>query len=118
LEERTVVEVCRHERQLTAQLLDGVAGLPRLRVYGPKALAERVGVVSLTIEGMDPQELAAVLDDSFGIETRAGLHCAPGAHRCLGTFAGGGTLRLSPGAFNTAAEIDAAVCALRQLATA
>ncbi|HUE17443.1 MAG TPA: aminotransferase class V-fold PLP-dependent enzyme [Planctomycetaceae bacterium] len=118
LEERTVVEVCRHERQLTAQLLDGVAGLPRLRVYGPKSLAERVGVVSLTIEGMDPQELAAVLDDSFGIETRAGLHCAPGAHRCLGTFAGGGTLRLSPGALTTEAEIEAAVSALRQLATA
>jgi selenocysteine lyase/cysteine desulfurase len=103
---------------LTARLLDGVAGLPRLRVYGPKSVAERVGVVSLTIEGMDPQELAAVLDDSFGIETRAGLHCAPAAHRCLGTFAGGGTLRLSPGAFTTEAEIDAAVSALRQLATA
>jgi selenocysteine lyase/cysteine desulfurase len=118
LEERTVAEVCRHERQLTAQLLDALAGLPRLRIYGPKSIEERVGVVSVTLEGMDPQELAAVLDDSFGIETRPGLHCAPGAHRCLGTFAGGGTLRLSPGAFTTEAQIDAAASALRAVASA
>ena len=101
---------------LIARLLDGLAGLPRLHVYGPKSPEDRVAVVSLTIEGMDPQELAAILDDSFGIETRAGLHCAPGAHRCLGTFAGGGTLRLSPGPFTTEADIDAAVTALRELA--
>jgi len=65
-----------------------------------------------------PQELAAVLDDSFSIETRAGLHCAPGAHRSLGTFTSGGTLRLSPGAFTTNAEIDAAISALREIAVA
>jgi len=118
LEERTVAEVCRHERQLTARLLDALAGLPRLRIYGPKSIEDRVGVVSVTLDGMDPQELAAVLDDSFGIETRAGLHCAPGAHRRLGTFAGGGTLRLSPGAFTTEAEIAAAASALRAVASA
>jgi selenocysteine lyase/cysteine desulfurase len=118
LEERTVVTVSQHERQLTARLLDALTGLPRLRVYGPKSIDERVGVVSLTLEGMDPQELAAVLDDSFGIETRAGLHCAPGAHRCLGTFAGGGTLRISPGAFTTEADIDAVVDALRSITSA
>jgi selenocysteine lyase/cysteine desulfurase len=108
--------VYRHEQELTARLLDRLAGLPRLRVYGPKSMEDRVAVVSLSVAGMDPQELAAVLDDSFGIETRAGLHCAPGAHRCLGTFAAGGTLRLSPGAFTTDDEIDAAVLALRELA--
>ena len=78
LEERTVAEVCRNERELMARLLDGLAGLPRLRIHGPKSIDERVGVMSVTIEGMEPQELAAILDDSFGIETRAGLHCAPG----------------------------------------
>lgn len=118
LEERGVAEVCRHERAVTARLLERLAGLPRLRVYGPKSIEDRVGVVSVTIEDMDPQELAAVLDDSFGIESRAGLHCAPGAHRCLGTFAAGGTLRLSPGPFTTEGEIDAAASALREIATA
>ena len=42
--------------------------------------------MSLTLDGFEPQELATILDASFGIETRAGLHCAPGMHRCLGTF--------------------------------
>jgi selenocysteine lyase/cysteine desulfurase len=116
LEERGVTEVHRHEQELTARLLNGLGGLPRLRVYGPKSLEDRVAVVSLSVEGMEPQELAAVLDDSFGIETRAGLHCAPGAHHGLGTFASGGTLRLSPGAFTTNEEIDAVLDALRELA--
>jgi cysteine desulfurase/selenocysteine lyase len=118
LEERGVAEVSRHERQLTARLLEGLSGLPRLRIYGPKSIDERVAVVSILIEGLAPQELAAVLDDSFSIETRAGLHCAPGAHRSLGTFTSGGTLRLSPGAFTTNAEIDAAISALREIAVA
>ena len=118
LEERTVSEVWRHEHELTARLLEGLAGVPRLKVHGPRSPEARVGVVSITIHGMDVQELAAVLDDSFGIETRAGLHCAPGAHRCLGTFAGGGTLRLSPGPFTTDAQIDAAIAALKQIAAA
>jgi cysteine desulfurase / selenocysteine lyase len=118
LEERGVAEVSRHERQLTARLLEGLSGLPRLRIYGPKSIDERVAVVSISIEGLGPQELAAVLDDSFSIETRAGLHCAPGAHRSLGTVTSGGTLRLSPGAFTTNAEIDAAISALREIAVA
>ncbi len=116
LEKGGVTEVHRHEQGLTARLLEGLAGLPRLRVYGPKSLQDRVAVVSISVEGIDPQELAAVLDESFGIETRAGLHCAPGAHRCLGTFVAGGTLRLSPGALTTDNEIDAAVLAVRELA--
>jgi cysteine desulfurase / selenocysteine lyase len=90
--------------------------LPRLQVYGPRTHDERVGVVSVTVEGIEPQELAAVLDNSFGIETRAGLHCAPGVHRSIGTFAAGGTLRLSVGPFTTEIEIDAAAKALRELA--
>jgi selenocysteine lyase/cysteine desulfurase len=55
LEERSVAEVAQHERQLTTRLLEGLSGLPRLRVYGPKSTEDRVGVVSVTIEGMDPQ---------------------------------------------------------------
>jgi cysteine desulfurase / selenocysteine lyase len=116
LEEKTVAHVCRHERGLTARLIERLSGVPGVRVYGPGSVDDRVAVVSLTIEGVEPAELAAVLDDSFGIETRAGLHCAPGAHRCLGTFAGGGTARLSPGPFTTDADIDAAADALREIA--
>jgi len=116
LEERTIAQVSRHERALTASLIDALAGLPRLHVHGPKSIDERVGVLSVTVDGIEPQELAAILDDSFGIETRAGLHCAPGAHRCLGTFDRGGTLRLSPGPFTTEAHIAAAASALSEIA--
>ena len=66
-----------------------------------------MALVSLTIEGYDPQEVAAALDASFRIQVRAGLHCAPLVHRALGTFERGGTVRLSPGHFTTAEEIEA-----------
>lgn len=118
LQERTVAEVARHERDLTGRLLAGFAEIPGITVYGPSIDEPRVGVVSLNLDGCDPQELSAILDQSFGIEARAGLHCAPGAHRALGSFAVGGTLRLSVGPFTTDADIDAAIAALGQIAGA
>jgi selenocysteine lyase/cysteine desulfurase len=72
--------------------------------------------VSVGIEGSPSQEVAAILDQSFGIETRAGLHCAPGAHRAVGSFDAGGSVRLSIGPFTTAADVAAAIEALRQIA--
>jgi selenocysteine lyase/cysteine desulfurase len=84
-------------------------------VYGSRDPAERVGVVSIAIDGYDSQEAAAVLATSFGIQTRAGLHCAPLMHKTLGTAASGGTLRFSIGPFNTEDDIDAAIAAVRQM---
>ncbi len=81
-----------------------------------KLRAHRVGVVSISIAGYDPQEAAALLDASFGVQVRAGLHCAPLVHRALGTLANGGTVRFSLGAFNTAEDVDAAI-ALRIMTT-
>ena len=74
------------------------------------------GVVSLAIDGVDPQDVAAILDQTFGIEVRAGLHCAPGAHRAIGSFGTGGTVRFSVGPFTTADEIASAIDAVRQVA--
>jgi cysteine desulfurase/selenocysteine lyase len=116
IEERAVDEIRRHERALIEQLIAALAPLKGLRIYGPPSSNDRVGVVSLTLDGFEPQELGTILDGSFGIETRAGLHCAPGMHRCLGTFAEGGTVRLSVGPFTTAGEIEAAAAALTALA--
>ncbi len=76
IEKRGVHEISRHERELTEQLIAGLAPLKGLRIHGPRPAAERVGVVSVTLDGFEPHELATVLDSSFGIETRAGLHCA------------------------------------------
>jgi cysteine desulfurase/selenocysteine lyase len=116
IEERTVAELRPHERELTQQLLAALTGVKGLRVYGPQSPDDRVGVVSVTLDGFEPQELATTLDTSFGIETRAGLHCAPGLHRSLGTFEGGGTLRMSVGPFTTPVETEAAGAAFRALA--
>ncbi|MEX1096960.1 MAG: aminotransferase class V-fold PLP-dependent enzyme [Planctomycetales bacterium] len=115
LQEKSIAVLRAHEQELTARLLAGLAGLKGVEVPGPSAAAERVGVVSLSVPGFEPQVLAGVLDGNFGIETRAGLHCAPGAHRAIGTFEAGGTVRFSPGPFSTPADIDAAIAALREV---
>lgn len=113
--QRGISNVREHTLQLTTQLLGGLSKLPSVRVHGPRAAAERTGLVSLTIDGYDPQEAAAVLATAFGIEARAGLHCSPLMHKALGTAAGGGTLRLSLGPFSTAEHVDASLAALGQL---
>ena len=76
-----------------------------------------MALVSLTVEGYDPQEVAAVLDSAFRIQVRPGLHCAPLMHRALGTVDRGGTVRLSLGHFTTTEEIDAVLEALGELAS-
>lgn len=116
VEDRGIAALRADEQQLTGQLLDGLAGISGVTLYGPRAADVRTGVVSLSVAGYDPQEVAAILDAHYTIECRAGLHCAPRLHQALGTFAGGGTVRLSPGPFTTAAEIDAAIAAIRELA--
>ena len=66
-----------------------------------------VGALSLIVpEGLAPQDLGAILDTSFDIAVRPGLHCAPYIHRAIGTFPDG-TLRLSPGPFTTRDDIAA-----------
>lgn len=112
---RGIVSIQAHELALTTQLLNGLARNPHVRVHGPAPKEPRVGVVSLSLEDWAPLAVAEVLDERFGIAVRAGLHCAPGAHRAIGTFPAG-TVRISPGPFTTAAEIDACLEALQQIA--
>lgn len=92
------------ERLLAKAAAEGLAAIPGITLYGPSDPAARGGVLSFTSAGTDPSGLAFVLDRDFDIAVRAGLHCAPQAHRTLGTFPGG-TLRISPGWFNTPGEI-------------
>ncbi|NOX56785.1 MAG: aminotransferase class V-fold PLP-dependent enzyme [Planctomycetes bacterium] len=117
LMDRTVAAIHEHELRLTRRLLEGLAAIPGVELYGPPAPDRpRVGVVSFTLEGFEPQDLATILDESFGIQARAGLHCAPGAHRAIGTFEQGGTVRFSTSVFTTDADIDAALAAVRSIA--
>lgn len=93
------------EAGLVARLLEGLERIPQVTVYGPRDPARCAAVVSINIAGTDPAEVGEHLDEDYGILTRTGLHCAPLAHRTIGTFPAG-TVRLAPGYFNTATEVD------------
>ncbi len=108
---RGVDSIRGHELRLTARLLDALARDERITIHGPRAIDQRVAVVSVTARDVDVAQLGERLDRNHEIAVRTGLQCAPGAHRALGTFPLG-TLRISPGCFTTEAEIDAFVHAL------
>jgi cysteine desulfurase/selenocysteine lyase len=118
LRKRGLRAVVEHEMRLSARLLAGLRELPGVRVHGPLEAESRAGVVSITIEGFDPQEVAGMLDAARRIQVRAGLHCAPLMHRALGTLEQGGTVRFSIGPFNIEEHVDAAIDAVRELAAA
>jgi cysteine desulfurase family protein len=105
----------RREQALTRRLLEGLNAIPGARVYGPDPSEERAPIVSVTFAGLVPSEAGFLLEEGFGVQTRVGLHCAPAAHRTIGTFPQG-TVRFSPGFFTTEADIDAALASCRYLA--
>lgn len=117
LQGETIAAQHAHHTRLAARLLEGFASLDGVTIHGPQAAENRTSVVSITLDGFDPQELAVVLESGSRIQGRAGLHCAPRMHDALGTTAGGGTLRLSPGYRTTLEEIDAVVAVVQELAS-
>jgi len=104
-----------HERGLVDRFTTGAEEITGIEVYGPSDNRLRCGVVSFNVAGAVPSEVGLILDQSFGILCRTGLHCAPAAHRSIGTFPAG-TVRFSFGWFNTLAEVDASLAALRKIA--
>jgi len=104
-----------HELDLTRRLLAGLQGIPGVTVYGPRDAEHQVAVVSFNVAGRTPADVAQALDESYDIACRPGLHCAPAAHRTLGTLPVG-TVRFGLGAFNTAEEVALAVQAVAELA--
>ena len=116
--EETGIDALRaHELELTARFLEGLRTIPNLRLCGTEELSRRVGVISVDFTQADNAEAAFRLESEFGILTRCGLHCAPSAHKTLGTFPQG-TVRFSLGFSSTAADVDAALAALRAISEA
>jgi len=100
--------------QLTSQLIQELAEIDGIIIHSPVDPKLQAGVVSFTSLRYSISDLAWELDKA-DIACRMGMHCAPAAHKQLGTYEQGGTLRLSPGYFNTSAEIDSAVKLLKDL---
>jgi len=114
LKERGPENLLRHELKLTGRFLAGLKEIPRVRPVGRGDTRSRAPVVSLQIREGELAEAARALDSRWGIQARVGLHCAPLAHRALGTFPEG-TLRFSFGPENTEDEVDTCLEALETL---
>jgi cysteine desulfurase / selenocysteine lyase len=99
------------EMSLSKMLRDGLKKIKKIQLYGPEQAEERTSTLSFTISKMNPQLVASILDSAYDIAVRPGLHCAALAHRTLGTFPEG-TVRVSPGFFNTESEIDSLLQAI------
>ena len=107
------IRACEHARM--ERFYAGVCGVDGVTVYGDFRAPERAPVVALNIRGYDSGEVAEVLADRYDICVRAGAHCAPRLHRALGTEQQG-AVRFSFGYFNTDAEADAAIDAVKEIA--
>ena len=102
--EQGVAVIGAHERALVTYAIERLRELPQVTLHCPSDPALRGAVLSFTVGGRDSSAIAFELDQRFDIAVRAGLHCAPRAHRTLGTFPGG-TVRMSPGWFTTREDI-------------
>ena len=108
--------ILNHERLLTARCADALSAIPGVTVYAAPRLFCQAGVLSFQIEGMDCERVDETLGEQ-GIAVRAGLHCAPLAHRSAGTLESG-TVRASFSAFNHGGEVDQVAAAISRLARA
>ena len=105
------------EMHLTRRFLEGMAGIPGTILYGPQDAGQRTAVVSFNVRGISPSEIAFELDEQFAVLSRPGLHCAPAAHRTIGTFPEG-TVRFSFGHSTTEDEIRRGLEAVAHLSAA
>lgn len=110
----TVDAIREKDQRLTKHFLEGSRGIPGLRVYGGQDEKRQTSTVSFNIQGMSQSEIGFTLDEEYGIMCRVGLHCAPTAHRTIGTFPHG-TIRFGMGYFTSEQEIDTALAALEQV---
>ena len=104
-----------HEQKLIDKLIRALKQDHRFVLYGTTDISKKVGILSINVKGFKPAEIGAILDQSFDIAVRPGLHCAPFAHQMMGTFPDG-TVRISPGYFNTEEDIDQLLNALNKIA--
>lgn len=109
--ETGVDKIRKHEIMLMSHMLNGLAEIDNVEVYGTQNVEDRLGLVSFNIKGSNPYDVSFWLDEHAEIMVRAGLHCSPEAHRVLGTLETG-AIRASVGYFNT---IEDVICLLEAI---
>jgi cysteine desulfurase family protein len=103
-----------HEMRLSKLFLEGILNIKGISLSGINGVEGRTAVFSLNFDKMDNSEAAFILDREYGIMTRVGLHCAPSAHKTLGTFPKG-SVRISFGLFNTEQEVEYIISSINKL---
>jgi len=114
VQERGLGSILEHERKLTERLWEKLEEIGGYEVFGHRDFSCHVGTLSFRGDALAATEIGGILDQAFDVAVRPGLHCAPYVHRSLGTFPEG-TVRVSPGPFNTEAEIDHLAQALAEI---
>jgi cysteine desulfurase family protein len=114
IREEGLEKIRAHEQVLTDSLIGGLSKIPGIVLYISKDRLKQVSVVSFNIKGFTPGDVGTILDQTFDIKVRTGLHCAPMMHKAIGTFPLG-TIRLSPGYFNTLEEIEMTIKAIERV---
>ncbi len=111
---RGIESIYSHEKGLLDIFIAEMRKNPKIKIYGPESIEHRIGVVPININGMDSSEVADILDTEYRIAVRPGLHCAPLAHKAIGTEKLG-AVRFGVGPFNKITDIMAAVDALNKI---
>jgi len=109
-----IEKIRKHEICLSTELTNRLNEFEEIEWYGPESQEKKTGVLSFNIKGLNPLDVGFILDNVYNILVRAGLHCAPEAHKTIGTFPEGG-VRISVGYFNTAEEIDLVSEAIKEI---
>lgn len=105
LQKEGISTIKEHEEYLTQRFIDGILNIESMEIYGDLSATNRTSTVSVNSSILDNSDLGYILDSEYNIITRTGLHCAPLAHKTIGTYPSG-TLRLSFGYFNDEKDVD------------
>jgi cysteine desulfurase family protein len=114
LDQEGMNNIHHRESKLVAKLRSNLKEIPGVTVFGSDDLSRTVATVSFQSESLAAPEIGSILDEAFNIAVRPGLHCSPYIHKSINTFPDG-SVRISPGAFNTESDIDQIIAALKEI---
>jgi len=113
ISKRGIEAIRSHEKEITGILIDNLRDIAGIRLYGTLDPALSTAILSITMDNKTVSEVGLTLDEEFGIMSRVGLHCAPAAHRTIGSFPEG-TIRLAPGVFTSKEDIYRVIQAIKE----